>query len=111
MNDSPRMVDQGKMSNAELSAITNRTFTEMSITYANLYRSNPKNFITCFLRYQSIRSCSAWIVHTYKQIGAFEECKQTGKDFTGYCDKLKIDQKWKRVLAELLLIIYSLLNG
>lgn len=93
-----------------LSEIVDNSMIKLSMTYANQYQTNPKNFISCFLKYQSIRTVCAWIIGTYKHQGIFDECKATGKDFTEYANRQNVPDKWKRVLAEILLIIYSILN-
>lgn len=92
----------------ELSEVINQHMIELSVTWARQYEKNAKNFITCFLKYPSIRFCAAFIVQAYKREGAFKECQATGKDFSDYANKQNLDQKWKRVLAETLLIIYSI---
>lgn len=94
----------------EFNKVWNAGFIELSQLYAKEYVKNPKNFIVCFLKYKTVRSCCEAIVITYKQIGAFKECQATGKDFSDYANKLNLSDKWKRVLAEILLIIYVVIN-
>jgi len=95
---------------AELSQIVDNSMIKLSLIYANQYQSNPKNFIVCFIKYQSIRTVCAWIIGTYKHQGIYNECKQSGKDFSDYANKQPIPDKFKRVLAEILLIIYSIVK-
>lgn len=89
--------------------ILNENMVNMSLTYAKEYQSNPKNFINTYKKYESIRTAAAFIVGTYKQIGAFDECKESGKDFTEYANK-HFEGEQARVFAEFLLIIYSIIN-
>lgn len=90
--------------------IYNKGCLELSIMYAKEYEVRPKNFLVCFLKYDSIKMACYEIVQIYKKIGAFADCEKLGKDFSEYANKQNIDEKWKRVLAELLLIIWSILN-
>lgn len=89
--------------------IINEHIVNMSVSYASEYKRNPKNFLSTYKKYKSIRTSAAFIVQTYKQIGAFEECKESGKDFTEYASK-HFDGEEARVFAEFLLIIYSIIN-
>jgi hypothetical protein len=90
--------------------ITNSSFVELSLTYARSYEKNPKAFINSYKRYNSIRLVCNWIVYTYKYIGAFEECKALGKDFTDWANRQDVDDKYKKGLAEFMLIIYSIIK-
>jgi hypothetical protein len=54
--------------------------------------------------------CCNWIVFTYKYIGAFEECKQLGKDFTDWANRQNVKDEQKKPLAELMLVLYSILK-
>jgi len=90
--------------------ITNNSFVELSLTYARCYEKNPKAFIGSYKRYNSIRLVCNWIVYTYKYIGAFDECKALGKDFTDWANRQDVDEKYKPLLAEFMLIIYSIIK-
>ena len=92
-----------------VSDILNESMVNMSITYAKEYKANPKNFLNTYKKYDSIRTAAAFIVGSYKQIGAFDECKESGKDFTEYANK-HFSGEEARVFAEFLLIIYSIIN-
>ena len=83
-------------------------FLNLSILYASEYSKSGKNFVTCFLKYKSIRLVCEQIVLVYKKLGIFEDCKKDGKDFTGYANKQVISGKSKEILADILLIIYSI---
>jgi hypothetical protein len=90
--------------------ITNNSFVELSLTYARAYERNPKAFISTYKKNLSIRLVCNWIVFTYKYIGAFDECKTLGKDFTDWANRQEVDEKYKKNLAEVMLIIYSILK-
>ena len=63
---------------------------------------------TVFLKYKSIRSACAEIVKVMKDEGIFQEAENTGKDFTEYSEKFNLNEKDKKNLAEILLIIYAI---
>lgn len=90
--------------------ITNNSFVELSLTYARCYQKNPKAFISSYKKYNSIRLVCDWIVYTYKYIGAFDECKTLGKDFTDWANRQDVDDKHKNNLADFMLIIYSIVK-
>ncbi len=90
--------------------ITNNSFVELSLTYARSYQTNPKAFISAYKNYNSIRMVCDWIVYTYKYIGAYDECLALGKDFTEWANRQDVDDKYKKNLAETMLIIYSIIK-
>lgn len=77
----------------------------MSLTYAKEYKENPKNFLSTYHKNKSVRTTAAFIVSTYKQIGAYEP----KKDFTQYADKYYLGED-SRVFAEFLSIIHSIIT-
>jgi len=85
-----------------------KTFTALALKYAAVYKANGFNFINCFLKYKSIRSACAEIVKVMKDEGIFQEAEKTGKDFTDYSEKFNLNEKDKKTLAEILLIIYTI---
>lgn len=85
-------------------------FIELSITYARLYQENPRVFLGCFIKYETIRQACAFIVQAFKKVGAFKECLETGKNFDDWAAKQNVPEKYKRVLSEFVLIIYSITN-
>ena len=99
-----------KVDAAELSAIIDDSMIRLSLIYTEKYQNDAKLFITCFIKFASIKTACAFIVQSYKHTGAYKDCLLSGKDFSGYANKQPIETKWKRVLAEVLLIIYSILN-
>ena len=88
--------------------VTNNTFVEISLSYARLYEENPKAFINSFKKYKSIRMACEWMIYTYKYIGAFEEVKALGKDFTDWANKQDVEEK--QTLADTMLILYFILK-
>ena len=46
-----------------------KTFTDLALKYAAVYKDNGFNFINCFLKYKSIRSACAEIVKVMKDEG------------------------------------------
>lgn len=89
----------------EISKIINNGFIELSFKYADFYKSNPKNFIRCFLKFNSIRLTCQSIVISYSQVGALQEIDQ---DFLEWTNKQNLSEKWKPVLNDILRIIYSI---
>lgn len=87
--------------------IYNNGIVNLSLMYASEYEKNPKNFIRCFLKFKGIRSVCEQIVNVYKKIGAFDS---NGKDFSEWVNKQPLEEKCKKVLTEMLLIIYSIIN-
>lgn len=85
-------------------------FIQIAIMYAKMYQDNPRAFIQCFIKFESIRQVCAFIVKSFKNVGAFEECRQSGKNFDEWAQKQNVAEKYKRVLSEFLLIIYSITN-
>lgn len=90
--------------------IINEHLVEMSITYAKEYKRDPKNFLSTYKKFKSIRMAASSIVSTYKEKGIFKECKESGKDFTDYAMKQFSDYHDAKVFADFLLIIYSIIN-
>ena len=85
-----------------------KTFTDLALKYAAIYKANGFNFINCFLKYKSIRSACAEIVKVMKDEGVYQDAEKTGKDFTEYSEKFNLNEKDKKTLAEILLIIYAI---
>ena len=88
--------------------ITNNSFVEMSLSYAKTYQENPKAFLNAYKKHKSIRMACKWIIVTYKYIGAFEEVKALGKDFTNWVNKQNIEERDRKSFNEILMIIYSI---
>ncbi len=82
-------------------------YVKLSLVYASEYKNRPKNFIGCFFKFGSVRMACDDIVMVYKRIGAFQDC--TG-DFSEWANKQPVEEKRKRVLAEILKIIHSIVK-
>lgn len=96
----------------ELSQVVNRCMISLSLVYAKQYETKGEVFIRCFIRFGSIRTACAFIRKAYKQQGLFADCLAAcaGQDFTGYAEKQPLADKWKPVLADMLVIIYSIVK-
>ena len=87
-----------------------KTFTALALKYAAVYEANGFNFINCFLKYKSIRSACAEIIKVMKDEGVYQDAEKTCKDFTDYAEKFNLNEKDKKTLAEILLIIYAIIT-
>lgn len=76
----------------------------LSLSYVKQYEENPRNFINCFIKFQSVRMACAFIRNAYERSGALAECRKLG-DFSEYSKR--VDERWQKVLADILVIIYS----
>lgn len=101
-----KILKENNVTATEVSEIVSSYMLDIGVLWAKLYKQDGKTFINTLVKFQSMRTAAAWVVWSYKYYGIFEDCKSTGKDFTGYCNKLDIEEKFKRVLAELLLVLY-----
>lgn len=101
-----KILKENNVSPTQISEIVGSNMIDLGVTWAKLYKQDGKTFINTLVKFQSMRTAAAWVVWSYKYYGIFEDCKSTGKDFTGYCNKLDIEEKFKMVLAELLLVLY-----
>jgi hypothetical protein len=88
--------------------ITDEYMIELSVIWAKLYQQNPKAFISSFKKYTSIKMASAHLVTTFNRKGIYQDCLSNGKDFTEWVEKQDIERRWKKLFADLLLIIYSI---
>jgi len=98
-----------KQESISIGEVITQSMVDMSISYAKEYKQNPVNFLNTYRKFASIRMAAGFIVKAYKDIGAFDECKESGKDFTEYANKYFKGED-ARVFAEFLLIIYSIIN-
>lgn len=83
------------------------TFTELSVTYAKLYKENPKAFIAAFRKFKSVRMACAWIVWAYKAQGIMREVKLFNMDFCKYANKY-FDGETARMFNEICQILYAI---
>lgn len=93
----------------DISEIINKCFIELSFVYADMYKKDGKSFISSFIKFKSIRMVCQSIVAEYKRLGAFQEMSSLG-DFKDYAEKQPVGELWKQVLADTLLIIYSIIK-
>ena len=100
------ILKENNVSATDVSEIVSSHMLDIGVLWAKLYKKDGKVFINTLVKFQSMWTVAAWVVWAYKYYGIFEDCKLTGKDFTAYCNKLDIDEKFKRVVSELLLIMY-----
>lgn len=100
------ILKENNVSATDVSEIVSSHMLDLGVLWAKLYKQDGKTFINTLVKFQSMRTAAAWVVWAYKYYGIFEDCRSTGKDFTGYCNKLDIEEKFKRVLSELLLVLY-----
>jgi len=87
--------------------IYNESFTSLLIKYSEVYKRNGKVFINSFLKFKSVRSACSEIIKVMKETGVFGEAEKTGKDFSGYAEKFNIQDKDKKTLSDILLLIYA----
>ena len=79
---------------------------ECLITYSKSYQENPKAFINSFIKFDSIKMACEYVIKYARKEGVLKELEGQ-KDFTEWVNKQRIDEKWKPVLNELLLIIWG----
>ena len=76
------------------------------ITYSKSYQENPRSFINSFIKYDSIKMACQYVIKYARVSGILEELE--GKnDFSEWAFKQRINEKWKPVLSDLLLIIWG----
>lgn len=102
------MQEVPEITSEELNAIITESCFSLSLIYAKNYSNDPKNFLTCFVKFKSIRMACSWIVWGYKKSGIFKDC--TG-DFSEWANKQKVDDRWKPVLNDVLKIIFSIVKS
>ena len=84
-----------------------KTFTDLSVEYARLYKENPKAFIAAFRKFKSVQMACAWIVWAYKAQGIMREVKAYNKDFSQYANKY-FDGETSRMFNEICQILYAI---
>lgn len=85
-----------------------KTFIDLSIDYARLYKENPKAFVSAFRKFKSVQMACAWIVWAYKAQGIMREVKAYNKDFSQYANKY-FDGQTARVFNEICQILYAIM--
>lgn len=86
----------------------NDEFINLSLLYAREYEKDGKVFISSFFKFNSVRWVCREIVIVYKNTGAFAECEK--KDFSEWVGKLNLEDRWKPVLSDVLVLIYNLVK-
>jgi len=81
------------------SEIYNTGMAELAAKYCQFYKDNPKNFITCFLKFRSIRTECRTITTMFPI--------ESDKDFTDYCNKFELSEADRSVLNKTLQMIYE----
>ena len=76
------------------------------ITLSKEYKENPKAFINSFIKYDSIKMVCNYVVKYARRSGILEELKGK-KDFTEWVNKQPINEKWKPLFSDLLLVIWG----
>lgn len=80
--------------------------SEKSLIYwAERYKENPRHVINCFLKYESIRMSICLITFWARKNGVLKELK--GKDFKEWVGKQNLEEKWKPVMENFLLILWG----
>lgn len=79
------------------------------LKYTEQYKTDPKLFLTCFLKFRSIRSVCEQLVFTSWKTGALDEAKEL-YDFSDWVEKQPVDQRGKEVLNDILILIKSIIN-
>lgn len=77
----------------------------LAAKYARMYQENGKNFITCFVKFKSIRMACGFIrAACRKDWAEFER----GKDFSDYCKRFDLRELDKELMNDTLKIIYAI---
>lgn len=97
---------QSGLTHKQIREILNPELQEFSkkiaIDYSRMY---GKEFINSFVRKKSIRMACGFAVHWFeKEFGKGE------KDFSGFCEKLKLSNRDKKLLGRVLNMIFILRN-
>jgi hypothetical protein len=95
--------------NEILNEIILTTGGKLMFNYAESYKRDPGAFISTFLKFNSFRMACCLVVFTARKHGLLDELKGR-KDFSGWVEKQRIEERWKPVLSNLLLIIYGVVN-
>lgn len=96
-----------RLKNSEVDGVLVDEYIGLSLKYAKIYEQTPKVFISSFLKFTSVKMCCSWIVWAYKKDGIFKDC--TG-DFSEWANRQDVEEKWKRVLADIVKIIHSIVK-
>ena len=90
-----------------LNEVIIRNSEKMLVDWANSYKENPKSFLNTFLKFNSQRMAACLIIFACRKNGILKELKGK-KDFSEWVGKQRIEERWKPVLENLLLIIWGI---
>ena len=77
------------------------------VDYAKSYQENPKAWIGCFIKYDSIKMACVYAIDYSRRTGI---SKAELKDFSEWVEKQKIEDKWKPVLNKFLGVLHLILS-
>lgn len=93
-----------------LNQIILTTGGNLMFAYAEAYKRDPEAFISTFLKFNSLRMACCLVTYTARKYGFLDELK--GKqDFSQWANKQDVEERWKPLLANLMLIIWGVLNS
>lgn len=76
------------------------------VSYSREYQENPKAVLNSFMKYDSIKFACEYVVKYGRKSGVLKELEGQ-KDFTTWVNKQDLEEKWKPVLANFLLLIWG----
>lgn len=77
------------------------------VSYARGYQENPKAILNCFMKYDSFKMSCEHLIKYARKSGILKELEGK-KDFSEWVNKQKIDDKWKPVLNNFLIILWGI---
>lgn len=76
------------------------------IIYANWYKRDPKGLLREFLNNEGVRMIACLIIFTCRKNGLLGELKGK-KDFKEWVNKQNLEERWKPVMENFLLILWG----
>lgn len=92
-----------------LNSIILSTGGKLMFDYAESYKRNPGAFISTFLKFNSFRMACCLVTFSARKNGLLDELKGK-KDFSQWVEKQDLEDRWKPVLSNVLLIIWGVIN-
>ena len=80
---------------------------KLLVDWVKSYQENPKVFLDCFLKFNSQRMAACLIIFACRKNGILKELEGK-KDFSEWVEKQPLEERWKPVLKNLLLIIWGI---
>lgn len=96
---------EGKITK-EINEIIVRRTEPIIVLYANWYKRDPKGLIKSFLNKSSVKMIACLIIFACKKNGLLKELEGK-KDFSEWVNKQNLEERWKGVMANFLLIIWG----